>query len=304
MDLQHYITEARAMFPDLQAIRRDLHRHPELAYQEVRTAGIVARELTGLGLEVTTGVAKTGVVALLEGDHPGPVLLIRVDMDALPIQEEPGKEYGSENPGRMHACGHDGHVAIGLGTARLLSKYRSSLHGSVKFVFQPAEEAMNGAETMIQEDVLSNPIPDRCLSVHVWSSRPVGWVSFTPGPTMAGADFFKVRITGKGAHGATPHLGIDPIHAAAHIVTASKSLVNDHISPMQAAVLTVTSFQAGEAYNVIPPFADLKGTLRTFTPQSRQALIAAFESLLKNTACSLRMPGGVGVLIAGSRSDQ
>jgi amidohydrolase len=186
----------------------------------------------------------------------------------------------------MHACGHDGHVAIGLGTARLLAKYRSNLHGSVKFVFQPAEEAMNGAEAMIGESVLESPVPDRCLSVHVWSSRPVGWISFTPGPTMAGADFFKVRISGKGAHGATPHLGIDPVHCAAHIVTASKSLVNDHISPMQAAVLTVTSFQAGEAYNVIPPYADLKGTMRTFTPQSRQVLLDAFESLLKNTAAA------------------
>lgn len=286
MNLQILYDEARQMFPELQAVRRDLHMHPETAYEEVRTAGIVARTLTELGLEVTTGVAKTGVVALLEGEHPGPVVLIRADMDALPIQEGSEKEYSSRVPGKMHACGHDGHVSVGLAVAKILSKHRSDLHGTIKFVFQPAEEGMNGAQAMIDTGVLENPVPDACLALHLWSSRPVGWVSFTSGPIMAGADFFSVHISGKGGHGAIPHQAIDPLFAAAQIAVVSKTLVSANISAMENAVLTVTSFQAGETYNVIPSKAELRGTMRTFTPGTRKRLIEAFERLLTSTAAA------------------
>src|SRR3972149_12285503 len=171
-----YLNEAYTLFEYTRQLRRDFHRFPELGFQEVRTAGIVARELTQLGLEVTTGVGKTGVVALLEGVRQGPVVLLRFDMDALPIQEETGAEYSSERPGVMHACGHDGHTAIGLTVARLLEAQRGSLAGMVKFVFQPAEEGLGGAQAMIADGVVEHPKPDISLALHLWNEKPAGWL--------------------------------------------------------------------------------------------------------------------------------
>ncbi|MCX8026067.1 MAG: amidohydrolase, partial [Thermanaerothrix sp.] len=164
--------EASTLFPHIQQLRRDLHRYPELGFEEHRTAGIVARELRTLGLEVSTGIGKTGVVGLLEGAHEGPTLLLRFDMDALPIQEETGAEYASTRPGVMHACGHDGHVAIGLTVARLLAQHRDEIHGKVKFVFQPAEEGLGGAQAMLEDGVLESPRPDYSLALHLWNEKP------------------------------------------------------------------------------------------------------------------------------------
>jgi len=275
-----YLSEAQELFEYTRSMRRDFHSHPELGFQEVRTAGIVTRELNQLGLEVTTGVGKTGVVALLEGGQPGPVILLRFDMDALPIVEETGAEYASQNPGVMHACGHDGHTAIGLTVARMLNRHRQELAGIVKFVFQPAEEGMGGAESMIADGVLENPRPDLTLALHLWNERPVGWLGIANGPSLAAAEIFKVRITGKGGHGAVPHLAIDPVLAASQIVTALQSIPARNVSPLQSAVISVTMIHGGDAFNVIPPAVELQGTIRTFEPAVRQNVLERFREVI------------------------
>lgn len=275
-----YLSEAQELFEYTRSMRRDFHSHPELGFQEVRTAGIVTRELNQLGLEVTTGVGKTGVVALLEGEQPGPVILLRFDMDALPIVEETGAEYASQNPGVMHACGHDGHTAIGLTVARMLNRHRQELAGTVKFAFQPAEEGLGGAESMIADGLLENPRPDLTLALHLWNERPVGWLGIANGPSLAAAEIFKVRITGKGGHGALPHLAIDPVLAASQIVTALQSIPARNVSPLQSAVVSVTMIHGGEAFNVVPPAVELQGTIRTFEPAVRQHVLERFQDVI------------------------
>ncbi len=287
--MEHLLEEARSLFEYTRALRRDFHMHPELGYQEVRTSSIVARELESLGLEVQRGVAKTGVVALLEGSRPGPVILLRFDMDALPIQEETGAPYASQTPGVMHACGHDGHTAIGLTVARLLHAHRHELAGTIKLVFQPAEEGlcgeeMGGAERMIAEGVLENPGPDFALALHLWNEKPLGWLGIAAGPVMAGAEWFQIRVQGKGGHGAVPHLAVDPLLAASHIVTALQSIVSRNVAPLQSAVVSVTMFHAGDAFNVIPQAAHLEGTIRTFEPQVRERVLQRFEEIVKNVS--------------------
>jgi amidohydrolase len=274
------LREAEALKDYSRDLRRDFHRHPELGYQEVRTAGIVARQLEALGLEPETGVAETGVVALMQGAYPGPVLLLRFDMDALAVTEETGKPYASENHGVMHACGHDGHMAIGLTVARLLNQHRDELQGSIKFVFQPAEEGLYGAKRMIEEGVLEDPRPDYALAMHVWNEEPLGWIAASPGPVMAAGDIFDVKITGKGGHGAVPHLAVDPVLAAAHVVTAVQSITARNVSPLESAVVSVTFFHGGEAFNVIPPQVKLQGTIRTFKPQVRQRVLERFNQVV------------------------
>jgi amidohydrolase len=278
--------EAQSLFSYSQELRRDFHRHPELGFKEFRTAGIVARELGQLGLEVHAGVAKTGVVALLEGNRPGPVVLIRFDMDALPIMEETGAEYASENPGVMHACGHDGHVATGLTVARLLMSRREQINGTVKFVFQPAEEGggEGGAREMIKAGVLENPKPQHTLSLHLWNERPVGWLGITSGPLMAGAEIFKIILTGKGGHGALPHQTADPIAAAAQVITAIQTIVSRNVSPLKSAVITVGRLRAGEAFNVIPMTAEMSGTIRTFEPEVRAVVLKRLEQVVQGVA--------------------
>jgi amidohydrolase len=289
------LKEAQDLFDYTKNLRRDFHRHPELGFQEVRTASIVARELGEMGLEVATGVAKTGVVAMLEGSQPGPVVLLRFDMDALPIQEETGAEYASQTPGLMHACGHDGHVAIGLGVARLLHARREQIAGAVKLVFQPAEEGLGGGKLMVEEGVLDNPRPDLALALHVWNDKPLGWLGIASGPVMAAADTFSVRISGKGGHGALPELAVDPVVAAAQVITALQTIVSRNVSPLQTAVVSVTSVRAGEAFNVIPPFVDLKGTIRTFDSEVRAALLQRFEKIIYGVSEALACQAEVEV---------
>lgn len=278
------LDQADRYFEYTRELRRDFHRHPELGFREVRTAGIVAGELRKLGLEVSTGIAETGVVALLEGGRPGPTLMLRFDMDALPIQEQTAAEYASVNDGVMHACGHDGHVAVGLTVARMLHEMRDDLSGVVKFIFQPAEEGMNGAERMVFEGALENPRPEFALGLHVWNSRPYGWIGVTPGPAMAAGDMIDVRIQGKGGHGAMPHIAVDPVYAAAQVISALQSIVSRNISPMKTGVVSVTSIHGGEAFNVIPSYVDMKGTLRSFEPEVRALLIDRFEKVIKSVA--------------------
>jgi len=285
--MSDYLAEAQELFEYTCSMRRDFHQHPELGFQEVRTAGIVARELEALGLDVRTGVAKTGVVALLEGAHPGPVILLRADMDALPIIEATGAEYASRTPGVMHACGHDGHTAIGLTVARMLHAHRDELAGTVKFVFQPAEEGLGGAALMVSEGVLENPKPDYCLAIHVWNESPLGWFGITPGPFMAAGDAFYVQIIGKGGHGAAPHQTIDPIYAAAQIITALQSITTRNISPLKTAVVSVTSVHGGSSFNIIPPEVKLQGTIRTFEPEVRDLVLKRFNEIVNGVAQSL-----------------
>jgi amidohydrolase len=281
-----FIAEAEELFEYTRAMRRDLHRHPELGFQEVRTAGIVARELNALGLEVSTGIAETGVVALIEGGSPGPVALLRFDMDALPITEETGAEYASQNPGVMHACGHDGHTAIGLSVARILHDHRHELAGTVKLVFQPAEEGVGGAERMVAEGVLQDPPPDFSLALHLWNNAPFGWIGINAGPVMAASEDFHLTITGKGGHGAIPNLAIDPVLASAHVVAALQSIVSREVSPLDAAVISVTSIHGGEAFNVIPPRVEMKGTIRTLEPAVRLRLLERFDQVVRGTAAT------------------
>lgn len=254
---------------DIVALRRDFHEHPELGYEETRSSQIIAARLQALGFEVRTGVGKTGVVGTLRNGE-GPMILVRADMDALPIAEQNDWDWKSSSPGKMHACGHDCHMAIGLSVARLLSENRD-WKGTLKMMFQPAEEGGNGADRMIADGLL-DPKPDAALALHVWSDVPVGQVAIREGAVMASADLFKARIFGRGGHGAIPQQTIDPILVAAHIVTALQSIVSRSVDPLQPAVITVGSLQAGSAFNVIPDEAILEGTARAFDPATRDLL--------------------------------
>lgn len=280
--MNNFLLEAQSVFQFTQNLRRDLHQHPELGFQELRTAGVITRELNNLGLEVTTGVGKTGVVAILESTHPGPNLLLRFDMDALPITEATGAEYASINLGVMHACGHDGHVAVGLTVARLLSEHRAEWAGTVKLVFQPGEEGLGGAEAMIADGVLANPRPDLTLALHLWNEKPVGWLGITPGPVMAASEIFAIHITGKGGHGAAPHTTIDPVLASAQVVNTLQSIVARNVAPLQSAVISVTMIHSGDAFNIIPQTVEMQGTIRTFDPQVRSRVLERFNQVANN----------------------
>jgi amidohydrolase len=279
-----FLNEAKELFTYTRTIRRDFHMHPELGFKEIRTGGIVAKELEQLGLEVTKGVGKTGVVGLLEGAKPGPVVLLRFDMDALPITEDTGAEYASSNPGVMHACGHDGHTAIGLTVAKILHAHRNEMAGTIKFCFQPSEEGFNGeemggAEMMMRDGVLDGPRVDKTISMHLWNERPLGWVGVAKGPVMAGAEEFHIKLTGKGGHGAAPHTTIDPVVAAAQIITALQTIVSRNVAPLQTAVVSATKVDIGTAFNVIPQEAKFSGTIRTFDPAVRKTVLERFEKI-------------------------
>ncbi len=240
--------------------RRDLHAHPELGFQETRTSLLVAERLETLGYDVRPEVAQTGVVGVK--GNGGRCVLLRADMDALPVEEANNVPYRSKHPGKMHACGHDGHVAIGLEVARRLAAV--VLPGTVKLAFQPAEELSGGAGAMIEEGVLEQPAVAAAFGIHLWNELPVGTIGIMPGPVMASVDEFEITITGKGGHAAMPHLAIDPILVAAHLVTALQSLVSRRRDPFEEGVVSVTQVQAGHAFNVIPQQAVVRGTVRTF----------------------------------------
>ncbi|HMU92301.1 MAG TPA: amidohydrolase [Anaerolineales bacterium] len=287
-----FLNEARSLFSYTQTLRRDFHLHPELGFREIRTSGIVAKELEALGLEVTKGVGKTGVVGLLEGAKPGPTLLLRFDMDALPIHEETGAEYASQNAGVMHACGHDGHTAIGLTVAKLLNQHKDKLAGTIKFCFQPSEEGNNGeevggAEMMMRDGVLDGPKVDMTLSLHLWNEKPLGWVNVAKGPVMAGAEEFKIKVIGKGGHGAIPDLAVDPVVCAAQIVSASQSIVSRNVGPLETAVISFTVINGGTAFNVIPQEVMMQGTIRTFDPQVRMKVLQRFDDVVRGVASAM-----------------
>lgn len=293
-------TQAESLRDELIARRRDFHMHPELGFEEFRTAGIVADELRKLGLEVQTGIGKTGVVGILEGTQEGPTILVRADMDALPILEENEVEYASQTPGKMHACGHDGHTTIALGVAKLLSHQREHLAGRVKFVFQPAEEVVGGAKAMVADGVLNDPRPDVTLGLHLWNSLPIGQLGVGDGPVMAGAGVFTIKVIGKGGHGAAPHTSVDPVVCAAQIITALQSIVSRNVNPLDSAVISVTQLQAGTAFNIIPQDVVLRGTVRAFKPEVHEVVDQRMREICKGIAgamgCSVDFESQVGTL--------
>jgi amidohydrolase len=272
---------------DLVEVRRDLHAHPETAFQEVRTSGLVAARLKALGLEARTGIGKTGVMATVKGGRPGRTVLLRADMDALPIQEESETPYRSVNAGAMHACGHDCHTSVLLGVAKKLAQDAAALPGAVSLCFQPAEEIGGGADAMIADGALERPKVDAAFGLHVWQDLDVGKVGVTPGPMMAAVDEFEVTVTGKGAHAAQPHLGVDPVVCAAHVVTALQTIASRETDPLREVVVSVTQFHAGTAFNIIPPTATLNGTVRVFDPAIWAELPARFERIVRGVASAL-----------------
>ncbi|MFZ2487412.1 MAG: amidohydrolase [Anaerolineae bacterium] len=275
-----FLPAAQALAEQLTAWRRDFHQHPELAFEETRTAGIVADHLAQLGLEVRTGVGQTGVVGLLEGGQPGRTVMLRFDMDALPIHEETGLPFASQVAGRMHACGHDGHTAIGLGVARLLAERQNELAGQVKFVFQPAEEIANGALAMLADGVMTDTPPDVVFGLHLWSLTPVGRAVVKPGPLWAAADRFTLEIVGRGSHGAMPHQGVDAIAVTAFALAQLQTVISRARDPLQPAVLTIGTISGGDAFNVLAERVQMTGTLRTFDPAERARLIERMQTVL------------------------
>ena len=276
--------DAADLMPQLVEWRRDFHQHPEMGFQEVRTAGIVAEHLRDLGLEVSTGIGKTGVVALVEADDAppdAPTVMLRFDMDALPIHEATDLPFRSQNPGVMHACGHDGHTAIGMGVAQLLVRHRNSLPGRVKLVFQPAEEALGGALAMINDGVLNDPKPAASFGLHLWSRLPLNQVVVQSGPIWAAADAFVLVVHGKGGHGAAPHETIDATYIASEIVVALQSIVARNLNPTDTGVISVGTFASGTANNVIASEARLTGTVRSFATPVRDLLFRRIEEVAR-----------------------
>ena len=284
----HLKSDIDELVPDLIAMRRDLHEHPELAFEEVRTSGIVAQRLKSMGLEVQTGIAKTGVVGLLRGgaNKPGAkTIAIRADMDALPIHEMNDIAYRSTIDGKMHACGHDGHTSILLAVAEMLNKRREELSGNVKFVFQPAEENIGGAEPMIKEGAMQDV--DGIIGLHLISDYPLGRVGVRSGPVFASADRFILTVNGKGGHAAMPETTVDPIVISAHIVTALQTLISRETSPMGSAVITIGTIKAGTAFNIIPESAEMHGTMRSFNADHRQKLKRRISEVAQGIATAM-----------------
>ncbi|MBE9203299.1 amidohydrolase [Synechocystis salina LEGE 06099] len=261
--------------------RRQLHQYPELGFQEQLTAARIAETLTKLGIPHTPGIAKTGIMAVVDSGKPGPVLAIRADMDALPVTEENEVDYRSLHPGKMHACGHDGHTAIALGTAQYLAEHRDSFRGQVKFLFQPAEEGPGGAKPMIEAGVLENPAVDAIVGLHLWNDLPVGTVGIKPGPVMAAVEHFECQLFGQGGHGAMPHQTVDTLVISAQIVMALQGIVARNLNPLQSAVVTVGQLQSGTTFNVIPDSAYFRGTVRYFDPSFAGYFARRIEEIIK-----------------------
>lgn len=265
-------------------LRRDFHKHPELGFKEFRTAKIVAGELRDFGYLVKEGIAETGVIGLLQGDPNSPVIMLRFDMDGLPIQEQNSTEYSSINDGVMHACGHDAHLAIGLSIAKLIANLPEFNNATIKIIFQPAEEGLGGAKQVINAGVLSNPKPDVCLGLHIWNEKPIGWVGIKPGAIMAGADTFNITISGKGGHGGQPHKAVDPFVAVAALIQEFQSIISRNISPLESGVISIGSINGGIAANVIPDQVNLKGTIRYYQQSVRKKIIQRMQEIVNGVS--------------------
>lgn len=272
---------AKKNLEKIRAIRRELHKYPELGFQEFKTAQLIKKELDILGIPYQDEVAKTGVVALIKGAKPGKTVLLRADMDALPINEETEYEYKSLTPGVMHACGHDGHVAGLLGAAMILNELKENISGNIKLVFQPAEEGPGGAKPMINEGILENPKVDAAYACHLWPNYPAGKILFKDGNLMAHPTGFDIEINGVGGHGSTPEKTIDPVIIGCQAIINFQNIISRNISAMQPAVLSCCSIKAGEAGNVIPDKLTIKGTIRTFDENLTTDILNKMDSILK-----------------------
>ncbi|MFW6092564.1 MAG: amidohydrolase [Pseudomonadota bacterium] len=300
---------ASAVAPQVIEWRRDIHRHPELSNREFRTAALVADHLRSLGIDVRTEVAHTGVVGVLEGGRPGPVVALRADMDALPVTEQTGLPYASteratydgQEVGVMHACGHDAHVAILMGAAEVLAGMREELPGTVKFVFQPAEEGApqgeeGGAELMVRQGVLEDPDVDAIFGLHVSQGDAVGEVSYRPRGAMASAQRFEIEVQGRQTHGAQPWAGVDPVVAGAQIVTALQTVVSRDMEITRApAVVTVGTFRAGVRHNIVPDVAELTGTIRSFEPDMRETIHGRIQEIATGVATAMGAEASVTI---------
>jgi amidohydrolase len=280
--------EVEKRLDGLVTLRRDFHRHPELSFQERRTSEIIAERLHAAGLEVRTGMAKTGVVGVLRGDRPGRTVAWRADIDALPLTETLEAPFASGTPGVMHACGHDGHTAIAITLADLLAARRREMPGTAVFLFQPAEEILGGARPMIEAGVLDDPRVEQIYGLHLTTTAPAGLVTARPGPAMASADGFRVEVRGRGGHGAMPHLSVDPITAAANILLGMQNLVSREIPAQETAVLTIGQLVSGTKSNIIPDRALMTGTLRTFDADVRGQVLGRLEDYVTHMAQAYR----------------
>jgi hippurate hydrolase len=268
------------------ALRRDIHREPELGFDTEKTAEKVLAALEGLPLDVETGIAQNGIVATLDGEDEGPTVALRADMDALPILEDTGLSFASETEGKMHACGHDGHTSMLVGAAHALSGMRDRLSGTVKFVFQPAEEGGGGGKVMVDEGVADDVAS--IFALHLWPGLPFGEVATRAGPIMAAADAFEMEVRASGGHGAMPHLTSDAIAISAQIVTALQTIVSREVDPVEPAVLTVGEIGAGTAFNIIPHRARIGGTVRTLNADLREKIPTRMEDLARGIARGMR----------------
>lgn len=291
MSFQHVVRAVGMFHDELIAIRRDIHAHPELGFQERRTSELVARMLRALGYEVHTGIGRTGVVGVLEGhaNGSGRSIGLRADMDALPIHETGVQPYRSTRPGVMHACGHDGHTAVLLGAARYLAETRN-FDGRVVLIFQPAEEGLGGAQAMLEDRLFGRFHCDAIYALHNWPGLPPGVIGVNPGPMMAAADQFEIHIRGKGGHGAHPYQTNDPVVIAAQLIMALQTIVSRNVPAPDAAVLTVSAVHAGrlEAMNVIPHEASLVGTVRTFSPVVQEQIINRMQEIVDGIAATFK----------------
>jgi len=279
------------IYPEVVSLRRDFHQHPELAFEETRTSGIVAEYLKSCNMEVKTGVAKTGVVGILKGTSPnksGKLLAFRADMDALPMSEENTHEFCSLSTNKMHACGHDAHTAMLLGTAKVLSQLTDDIEGDVQFIFQPSEEiAPGGAKTMIEEGIFNDRKPDVIFGQHCIPQLPSGQIGFVPGPMMAAADEIYITVNGHGGHASAPHKSGDPIIAACQIVMNLQTIISRNFPPFEPAVLTIGSINGGSATNVIPNQVKMMGTYRTMNEEVRVLGHKRMQEIVAHTALAL-----------------
>ncbi len=272
---------------DLAAWRHELHAHPETAFEEEGTADFVARRLQEFGVEVHRGLAGTGVVGTLKGSRPGARAIgLRADMDALHIHERTGVDYASQNPGKMHACGHDGHTTMLLGAARYLAETRN-FAGTVHFIFQPAEENEGGGRVMVQEGLFEKFPVEAVFGMHNWPGMPVGKFALRTGPMMASFDIFEITVKGKGTHAALPHLGVDPVVAAAQIAMGLQTIASRSIHPLDSAVVSVTQIHGGDTWNVIPDEVVLRGTARSFKPELQDAIEAGIRRIAEGIAAAM-----------------
>ena len=269
---------------ELIELRRELHKYPEIGFEEFKTSKIISDYLEGLGLNVRKGIASTGVVADINSHIDDYTVALRFDIDGLPITEETGLDYSSNNIDKMHACGHDGHITIGLGMAKLLCEIKESIPARIRLIFQPAEEGKGGAKKMVEEGVLKDPVPNLIIGFHIWPYLNTGEVGLKSGPVMAAGDKFHIKLLGKGGHGSSPHLAIDPILMAAEVIQGLQKIVSRNIATSESAVLSLGTIEGGSSFNIIPSEVELSGTIRVDNTDLRGIIEERMEDVLKGVA--------------------